>query len=170
MSADSAESKIYKDAASQGLMPKLTAQQSQLIMSLRQGMPLLVAARTANMSYEAAERFCMESEKGIAALNFSASLNQAQLQVTRDLITVQLYEERARSSTAMEGIKALTEIAKINGLYETKISVRNGDSPDEGHNVKTAKQLERLSTPDLLAELDNTGVLIDLDPIEIKRD
>jgi phage terminase small subunit len=72
-----------------------------------------------------------------------AVLQGVGLTVTRENLTVMLFESHAKAATATEEVTAIREIAKINGIYDQKITVRH-----EG--VPRLDQLERLSTEELL--------------------
>lgn len=148
---------------------QLTSEQIALIGYVRQGMSVEQAIRMAGGNFEDGLRFLTEDERGIAAIQFNGDLSRASVSITKDLITAQLYEERARSTNTMEGVACLKEIAKIHGLYENKVSIKtSNDDGTESKGEKTVKQIQRLDDDAIIRELDSTGVVIDLEPTKVR--
>jgi len=115
---------------------------------MRQGIPWKQAARAAGMLQATVEEF-LQTPRAFQVIGDIAKLHTSRLVITKELLTLQLYEERARSATAAEGIAALKEIGKVNGLYDkARVSAEV-----EGQNaVKSRKVLERMSDKDLMQE------------------
>jgi phage terminase small subunit len=92
-----------------------------------------------------------------------AVLQGVGLTVTRENLTVMLFESHAKAATAAEEVTAIREIAKINGIYEQKITVRH-----EG--VPRLDQMERLSTEELLkrSELGLESLLDEAEDIDFE--
>lgn len=95
----------------------LTAPQKRLIAFLRQGLSEEIAANAAGMSYEEAVEFMQSDAAAKYAQQKATQLQTARVLVTRDMLTLMLLEERERSGTASEGISAIREIGRLNGLY-----------------------------------------------------
>lgn len=148
----------------------LTQQQVTLLEYVRQGLPIDQCARMVGMDFETAINFLQEDSRGMEAYNYGQALHNAAPIITKDLITSQLYEERARSANAAEGVACLREIAKINGLYETKVTVKNGDGEGETKGQKTLRRIQQMDDKAIIDELDAGGITIDLEPEPINRD
>lgn len=147
----------------------LTEQQVALLSYVRQAIPAEQAIRMAGMDIEQGYEFLQADERGTAALDFSQQMNNAHPEITVDLLTAQLYEERARSSNSMEGVACLKEIGKLHGLYEKKIKLV-GEGDDESQGAKSLKAVQRMSDDDIIKDLDREGVTIDLLPQKRIRD
>lgn len=146
----------------------LTEQEIMLLNIVRQGIPLIQAVRMAGyMDIEEGLSFLEEDERGKQATHFNVQLHQASPQITRDLLTSQFYEERARSINAAEGVACLREVGKLHGLYETKLMIKE---EGEGKGVeKTLNQIARMEDAHIIAELSENGQELDLLPRKIIR-
>lgn len=95
----------------------LTAQEARFCAFLRQGMHIELAANAAGLSIPAARELVQTTDVVAAAVRHSSALQSGSIIVTRDMLTLMLLEERERSGTASEGVAAIREIGRLNGLY-----------------------------------------------------
>ena len=112
--------------------------------------------------------FLEADERGRAATHFNVQLHQASPKITRDLLTSQFYEERARSTNAAEGVACLREVGKLHGLYETKLTLKEEGSGNS--TEKTLNQISRMDDGTIIEKLNElSGGEIDLLPRKINR-
>lgn len=105
--------------------PMLTEQERTLVVSLARGMTLAQAARLAGYTQttsakKALERPHVASALGAMRNSLLASLGNA---VTRENLTLMLFEAHRNAATATEQIAAIREIGKMHGLYEPERKV-----------------------------------------------
>lgn len=116
----------------------LTAQQKRLLAFMRQGLDTAIAANAAGMTPEDAFEFLNNNrDYSEQAAKSQQTLQQARVIVTRDMLTLMLLEERERSGTASEGISAIKEIGRLNGLY-----------PEQAEAMRKVKDIEQGVTVD----------------------
>lgn len=148
----------------------LTSQQIALLEYIRTAMPVDQAIRMAGLDFDEAAKFLATDERGSQAVEFAKSLSGVSIKVTKDLITSQMYGAMARSASTMEDMACLREIAKIHGLYETKINLVNGVPAEENENQTALKAMYRKTDDELIAELSESGgTLVELLPQKIDR-
>ena len=152
------------------MLDTLTSQQIACLSYIRQSIPPRQAVRMAGMDAAEGDRFLSEDNRGIEAVAFSRELRLTRVPITVELLTAQMYEERARAISATEGMACLNGIAKLNGLYDNKVKVKG--EKDVGSDGQTAlKQMYRKTDEELMSELEETtGHTIDLLPEKINRD
>lgn len=148
----------------------LTSQQIALLTYIRQGIPPEQAIRMSGMDFDEGLEFLSTDDRGTQAVGFSQTLHKTEMNITRDLLTSQMYEERARSISATEGMACLNGIAKLNGLFDNKVLVvEAGKEGEDSVAKKSLKAIQRKTDDELIAELDRDGITIDLLPTKINR-
>lgn len=95
----------------------MSAQELRFCAFLRQGLHLELAANAAGLSIPAARELVQSTDVVAAAARHASALQNGAILVTRDMLTLMLLEERERSATASEGVAAIREIGRLNGLY-----------------------------------------------------
>lgn len=123
----------------------LTAQQKLFVTAFARGLSIGAAARHAGCAVGTAKEWLELSEvqEALAVLReqMHAELGTA---VTRENLTMMLFEAHRKAGTATEEIAAIKEIAKLNGIYEPErkeIVVTN---------ITRIEQLQNLSDEELL--------------------
>jgi hypothetical protein len=96
---------------------EMSAQEKRFCAFLRQGMPFEVACNAAGLSVERGRALAASNEVVASSQQHNFRLRSSEPLVTRDMLTLMLFEERERSSTASEGIAAIREMGRLNGLY-----------------------------------------------------
>ena len=96
---------------------EMTAQEKRFCAFLRQGMPFAVACNAAGMSVERGKLLAERHEAIASSQQHNFRMRSSEPLVTRDMLTLMLFEERERSATASEGIAAIREMGRLNGLY-----------------------------------------------------
>lgn len=95
----------------------LSAQEKRFCAFLRQGMPFEVACNAAGLSVERGKSLAANNEVVASSQQHNFRMRSSEPLVTRDMLTLMLFEERERSATASEGIAAIREMGRLNGLY-----------------------------------------------------
>lgn len=119
----------------------LTAQERQFVMFIGRGYRPSTAAREAGYSPTNAPQLLQRRAIALAVAEIRELQNQ-QLSnaVTRENLTVMLFEAHAKAGSATEEIAAIREIGKMNGLY----------APEKVQHEVTENQLEQLSDQELM--------------------
>lgn len=134
----------------------LTAQQKKAAALLSQGVPISAVAMQVGCTPRAVQKW-VKLPQMQSALDYYNNLMLDRIMVTREMLTVQFYEERAKASSAMEGIAALREIGKLNGLYAP-------EKVETTTDIKSVKQIEALDD-DKLIELSEGDVTLIPEPV-----
>lgn len=96
---------------------ELTAQERRFSAFLRQGLPFEVACNAAGLSRTRGIELRDTNEVIAQSTQHNYRLQAGKPLVTTDMLTLMLFEERERSATASEGIAAIREMGRLNGLY-----------------------------------------------------
>jgi len=123
----------------------LTAQQEQFVLYILRGMAPTQAARGAGYkSPSSTAGQLMQMDKIQAVLAHLRSEEMDSIKVTRDQLTLMLFEAHRKSATATEEITAVRELGKMHGLYEPdKVQTQN-------LHLHKVEQLERMDEDDLV--------------------
>jgi hypothetical protein len=149
----------------------LTSQQVAMLGYIRQSIPPEQAIRMSGMDFDDGVAFLAEDERGTQAMDFSREIRRAKPDITVELLTSQMYEERARSISAAEGMTCLMGIAKINGLMDKKVIIQDGGKDgEESAARKSLKAIQRQTDDELILEMEKEGMTLDLLPQKIVRD
>lgn len=139
--------------------PKLTSQQEQFVMLHMRGLSPTAAARAAGYKHpERAGPGLLRTKSVQQAIELVSEKAFGDMRVTREQLTIDLYNAHSHAANASEEVMALREIGKLHGLYapqEKKISM------DADIKVTNTKQIERLTDEQLIKQL---GEEIVLDP------
>lgn len=149
-----------QEAMLSGDLPRMSQQEVALLTYIRMGLPVSHSARGAGMSMHRATTFLECDPRGREAAEYAGSLHSATIIVTKELLTLQAYEERARAATATEGLKALEVVAKLHeiGSYAGASKALKKGAEIEGKvepkKVRNRKQLQQMSDDELLEGAD----------------
>lgn len=135
----------------------LTAKQTIFIEAIAKGMSKSASCQAAGLNPAHAARV-LNLPQVQAELHKIQSRTSDELQITRKDIIEEFYEAKRAATNTLEMVAALREIAKLLGLYETKVEINIKSKVEHIHSMK---QLEHLSDEDLaqLAELGEDFVL-----------
>ena len=164
-----------QEAMLSGDLPRMTQQEVALLTYVRMGLPVSHAARASGMTTKRASVFLECDPRGREAAEYAGSLHAATIIVTKELLTMQAYEERARSATAGEGLKALEVVAKLHeiGAYAgaAKLPAKGGTIVGEQNvkKVKNKKQLQLLSDDQLLDGADLGYDSFEPEPVDYSK-
>lgn len=125
---------------------RITHQEEAFVTAVARGIPPSTAAETAGYPRAKAAKLLQEPRVAEAlALAREAMAARLGLAVTRDNLTLMLFEAHRRAGTATEEIAAIREIGKLNGLYAPDTVVH------QHTNYTRVEQLEGLPEEELLA-------------------
>jgi len=123
----------------------LTAQQEQFVLYVLRGFTPPQAAKAAGYkSHTHSARSLMELDKVQAILSHLRSEELDNIKVTRDKLTIMLFEAHRKSATATEEITAVRELGKMHGLYEPE------KVQTQSLHLHKVEQLERLDDAELV--------------------
>lgn len=108
---------VYQQSQEVLSYTELSAQERRFSAFLRQGMPFAVACNASGLSVERGRKLAATNEVVASSEQHNLRLRTGEPLVTRDMLTMMLFEERERSGTASEGIAAIREMGRLNGLY-----------------------------------------------------
>lgn len=129
----------------------LTKQMEHAVLLFIRGMSITAAARGAGYNDTRQLKKWLDSEEGEAVMGYVRDKHLESVNVTREQLTRMLFEAHAKAATATEEIAAIREIGKMNDLYENEkrkgaVNVQINNT----QNITNEKQLERMSTEELL--------------------
>ena len=123
----------------------LTAQQEQFVLYVLRGFTPSQAAKAAGYkSYNQSGSSLMKMDKIQAILGHLRSEELDNIKVTRDKLTIMLFEAHRKSATATEEITAVRELGKMHGLYEPE------KVQTQSMHYHKVEQLERLDDSELV--------------------
>jgi len=123
----------------------LTAQQEQFVLYALRGLTPSQAAKAAGYkSHAHSGRSLMAQEKIQALLGHLRSEELDNIKVTRDKLTIMLFEAHRKSATSTEEIAAVRELGKMHGLYEPE------KVQTQSLHLHKVEQLERLDDAELV--------------------
>lgn len=165
-SAEQRLAQSSKDASSAPVLQNaepLTPQENALVAYLTQGVPLMTAGRMSGINSPKQVLRIADKPQVKHAIQYVQHLAMERMVISKELLTSQLYEERAKAATAGEGIAALREIAKLHGLYEAqKIEVTKTE-------IKSVRQIEAMDDAEL-GRLVEDADFEDLAPTPLEHD
>lgn len=127
----------------------LDLQQERLIAGYLRGLPLPAAARAAGMSHARAGEF-LATEAAGRVLDYYRDTLQTSIEVTRDGLTVMLYDAHDLAATSGERIQAIRALGDMHGLFPGKGVNVQINNTQNNVTVQNEKQLQRLSDEELL--------------------
>lgn len=138
---------------------ELTPQEERFVTLRCHGFGLLTAARHAGMTPDHARRL-QHSSKVQCLMEQMQELYDEAVKVTRETVTVLLFEAHRKAASATEEIAAARELGKLHGLYKSDsqkgTNVTHNTQVNGDVVVNGQQRIQRMSTEDLL-RLANQG-------------
>ena len=137
----------------------LTKQEETLLAHYLASGDVANSAEMAGYSTKQARRL-LEKDSFKAILRYLREEQLGGISVTRDRLTMMLFEAHRKSATATEEIAAIRELGKLHGFYD-------GPPPQQVTNITVIQQLESLPEEKLL---EMAGRADSLEPALIEHD
>lgn len=125
-------------------LAELTAQEAIFLQTLLRGLPLIMAAQQAGVPQEQAHSFVSQPHVAQVLAYMREQQITAEVEINKNMLNLMTLEAHAKSANATEELKAIDQLAKLNGLYPDK-TIKH----EINDTRKTAQQMRRMSDDDL---------------------